>query len=247
MTGGCRPYQNRVSPWGTLTAVATRYPRETACFGNRGCLHDDNKEVVRAFASKAWLACKLEVDRTRKVQRNDNRAFNGRRRVLFSPSRYTELFFLDEATALAAGHRPCSCCRRAAFDAFMVEWARSHPSEERWSAARVDTALHTQRIDGGGQKRRHAICDVKHLPDGAMLELVREGEEESSAWLVWRGSLLRWSHQGYCERISKESPLPGGSLLTPPGTIAVLSSGAIVPRVDPSADLLSAQPPGSSV
>ena len=165
MTGGCRPYQNRVSPWGTLTAVATRYPRETACFGNRGCLHDDNKEVVRAFASKAWLACKLEVDRTRKVQRNDNRAFNGRRRVLFSPS----------------------------------------------------------------------------------LELVREGEEESSAWLVWRGSLLRWSHQGYCERISKESPLPGGSLLTPPGTIAVLSSGAIVPRVDPSADLLSAQPPGSSV
>ena len=94
--------------------MATRYPRETACFGNRGCLHDDNKEVVRAFASKAWLACKLEVDRTRKVQRNDNRAFNGRRRVLFSPSRYTELFFLDEATALAAGHRPCSCCRRAA-------------------------------------------------------------------------------------------------------------------------------------
>ncbi|EOD41744.1 hypothetical protein EMIHUDRAFT_194234 [Emiliania huxleyi CCMP1516] len=223
MTGGCRPYQNRVSPWGTA-------------------------EVVRAFASKAWLACKLEVDRTRKVQRNDNRAFNGRRRVLFSPSRYTELFFLDEATALAAGHRPCSCCRRAAFDAFMVEWARSHPSEERWSAARVDTALHTQRIDGGGHKRRHAISgDVKHLPDGAMLELVREGEEESSAWLVWRGSLLRWSHQGYCERISKELPLPGGSLLTPPGTIAVLSSGAIVPRVDPSADLLSAQPPGSSV
>ena len=83
------PLQNRVTPFGALVAVPQRYPADTACFGNRGVLHDQAKVIVKAHASKAWLACKLNIDRVRKVQRDDNRAFNGRKRVLLSPSSVT--------------------------------------------------------------------------------------------------------------------------------------------------------------
>ena len=99
------PLQNRVTPWSQLVAVPVRYERPAAMFGNRGCLHDDGRNILRESRGKMWLSCALDVERSRAVQRDDNRAFNGRKRVLMTPRRYTELFFLDEPTALAAGHR----------------------------------------------------------------------------------------------------------------------------------------------
>ena len=120
------PLQNRVTPWGDLVAVPRRYPPSTAAFGNRGVLHDATREVTRPFKVTAWLACKFHVTRERAVQRDDNRAFNGRKRVVMAPGRYTELFFLDEHTALAAGHRPCACCRREDYTRFVDAWTKAH-------------------------------------------------------------------------------------------------------------------------
>src|SRR6478736_8868570 len=106
------PLRNRVTPLGELVAD----PARGLVYGNRGCLHDDRGRIRRRYAGRRWIACRLE--------------FRGRRRAaLMQPGRYTELFFLDEATALAAGHRPCAECRRPDYDRFVARWRRLHPAE----------------------------------------------------------------------------------------------------------------------
>src|SRR5215204_4373861 len=125
------PLQNRVTPLGALIAD----PARGLLYGNRGCLHDRQGTIRRSFAVKRWIACRLE--------------FKGRKRPLLRPGRYTELFFLDEATAFAAGHRPCAECRRADFNRFREAWVRANlPGEEpaQVLVPTIDARLHGERI-----------------------------------------------------------------------------------------------------
>src|SRR5262249_50735958 len=122
------PLQNRVTPLGELVAD----PARGLVYGNRGCLHDADGRIRRPHAVRRWIACRLE--------------FRGRRRAaLLQPGRYTELFFLDEATAFAAGHRPCAECRRVDYDRFVAAWRELHPGDG--GADAIDARLHGERID----------------------------------------------------------------------------------------------------
>jgi hypothetical protein len=198
------PLQNRVTPLGELIAD----PARGLVYGNRGCLHDENGRIRRSFAVKRWIACRLE--------------FKSRRRArLFQPGRYTELFFLDEATAFAAGHRPCAECRREDYDRFVaLVGARADEIDER---------LHAERIDPGSHERRLHRRRLRDLPDGAFVL------EDGDAWLVLGDELLRWTPSGYAER----HPRPSGdaALITPPSLVEVLRTGwrGVVPFLHPSA------------
>jgi hypothetical protein len=203
------PYQNRVTPFGEIVAVSAR----GAWTGNRGCLHDGAGRLGRArWRSPAWLVCRL--------------AFQDYRRPAMAPGRWTALFFLDEATALAAGHRPCCFCRRQDFLAFAGAAAPAFGGTPPRAPA-LDARLHAERLDGHA-KRRHP-ARLGDLPDGAMVCL--PGRDD--AWLAWRGALRRWTPGGYgcAER------WPAGAAaeaLTPPATLAALANG-YVPQVDRSA------------
>ncbi|MDB5432180.1 MAG: hypothetical protein JWP35_3296 [Caulobacter sp.] len=141
------------------------------------------------------------------------------------PGVWTNLYFLDEATALAAGHRPCAYCRRADYNAFMAAWAETHPQPDKWRAATVDAVLHPERT-----ARTPAPTRLGDLPDGALVE--RDGRT-GEAWLKAEGRLLRWSQEGYRDgaRLDPdETVLP----VTPPSMLSVLSAG-YRPVLHPSA------------
>ena len=162
--------------------------------GNRGgAIHDGQCRIVRPFHNRRWIACVLE--------------FRGRRRQVMSPGRYTELFFLDEAVALAAGHRPCAECRRERFNAFKRAWKADGPI----LAPEIDAELHRARIDLQGRKITWS-ASLETLPEGCFLQL------EDSAYLLWRKNLLLWMPEGYA---SKQS-MPRGL------TVAVLTPRPIV-------------------
>jgi hypothetical protein len=131
------PLQNRVTPFGELLATECR----GTLMGNRGCLHDDQQQIRRPFAGKRWIICVLE--------------FRGRYRRVMTPRRYTELFFLDEATALAAGHRPCAECQHARYLVFREIWAEANPDlvGASFSADAMDGVLHAERLDSRRRKR----------------------------------------------------------------------------------------------
>src|SRR3954452_4626004 len=162
-----RPLQNRVTPLGEIVAD----PARGLVYGNRGCLHDAGGRIVRHHAGRRWIACRL--------------AFRSRRRELLRPGRYTELFFLDEATALAAGHRPCAACRHADYDALLALWRELHPADA--GADAIDARLHAERLDGGGRARRLHEADVGDLPDGAFVLC------DGAPWLVLGAGLGRWA------------------------------------------------------
>jgi hypothetical protein len=196
------PLQNRVSPTGEIF----RTPARGAFMGNRGgAIHDGQREIVRAYASRRWIACVLE--------------FRGRHRVVMSPGRYTELFFLDEAVALAAGHRPCAECRRERFNAFKKAWIRAGnaPKGTFLYAEEIDLALHRARID---QARRKVTfrAPLKSLPDGCFVQLA------DGPYLVWGDTLRRWSSEGYSQpraRVDGETV----TVLTPAPIVACLGHG----------------------
>jgi hypothetical protein len=193
------PLTNRVTPWGEIVALAGR----GTMMGNRGVLHDAQRSIVRDSQVRRWIACRLE--------------FRERQRVVMTPGRYTELFFLDEATALAAGHRPCAECRRADFDAFRAAWQAARQLDAPPSAAAMDAVLHTDRRAGPHRKRTFR-ADIRDLPDGAFVEL--DGE----AFLVMGDRLLAWSAEGY--RQPRVRPPSGGvTVLTPAASVAVLRAG----------------------
>ena len=204
------PLQNRVTPLGDLTAT----PERGLIYGNRGCLHDEHREIRRRYATKRWIACRLQ--------------FRGRRRVqLMAPGRYTELFFLDEATALAAGHRPCAECRRPDYNRLKEVWSLIHPGQI--GADGIDDRLHRERLDTRTSERRFHEAWYENLPDGAFVE--HHGE----AHLVLGRQLLRWSHGGYVAR--QRRPMSGpATVITPPSQLAVLQAGwtSLVPLVHPS-------------
>ncbi len=193
------PLQNRVDPFGQLVAVDAR----GGWMGNRGLLHDAGQRIRRPFRLKAWLICVLE--------------FKDRRRTVMSPGLYTELFFLDEATALAAGHRPCAECRRADYLRFKAA-AEAGRGAVFPRAADMDAVLHADRIDPAGGKRTWR-APVADLPDGVFI--VSDGEP----WLKRAGRLHRWAASGYTD----SRPLQTGEaeVLTPRLTVEALSAGYV--------------------
>jgi hypothetical protein len=200
---------NRVDPFGELFATSAR----GLFMGNRGGrFHRDDRTLGRRrFVSRQWICCRLD--------------FRGRHRTVWGDG-YTELFFLDEVTALAAGHRPCFECRRKDAEAFAAAWERAQKLGVRPRAATMDAVLHAERLDGRGKRRHRRRID--DLPDGAMVVL---GE---GAFALRGDAMLRWSPGGYAAR----QPRPRGievDVLTPPSILAVLAAG-FAPRWHPSAD-----------
>jgi hypothetical protein len=208
------PRTNRVTPFGEIHAT----PERGTMMGNRGILHNAAGEVVRPWQVRRWLLCVLE--------------FMGRRRTVMAPNRYTELFFLDEATGLAAGHRPCFECRRRSFLALRDAWTAGNGpiiGAEPVRAATIDARLHDERV-GPGRSKRTFTANIDDLPDGAFISF--DGPD-GGACLVWGADLLEWSPRGYTGR----RPRPGGasvSVLTPRSTVAAIWAG-YVPEVHPSA------------
>ncbi len=162
------PLQNRVTPLGELVAD----PARGLVYGNRGCLHDDAGRIRRRFNGKRWIACRLE--------------FRGwQRGPLLQPGRFTELFFLDEATAFAAGHRPCALCRREDYVRFGEIWRELHPDQS--GADAIDAQLHSERLEPDARTRRRHTAAFADLPDGAFVL------EDDAPWLVYGTILLRWT------------------------------------------------------
>ena len=191
--------QNRVDPLGRLI----RTPARGAWMGNRGLLHNEQREIVRPFRLKAWLICVLE--------------FKGRKRTVMTPNRYTELFFLDEATAFAAGHRPCFECRREAAQHFRQCWVRGNPDHaftENTSIDAIDAVIHKERMGAPYTAR------IGELADGVFV--LYSGEP----YLVARGSLYSWSPFGYGEVVTlpADTALP---VLTPRSTVNAFRQGYI--------------------
>ena len=203
------PLQNRVDPFGELNAVAAR----GTLFGNRGGrFHTDARTLTRRrWASRQWICCVLD--------------FKGRQRNVWGRY-YTELFFLDEPTALAAGHRPCFECRRNDAEAFAEAWRTARRLNTRPYADEMDDVLHRERLDGRRKRTHRRSIDA--LPDGAFI--VRDG----APFAVKGDALLRWTPEGYAGRTSR--PRSGmADVLTPPAILAVLATG-YQPRWHPSAE-----------
>ena len=192
------PLQNRVTPFGELIAT----PARGTLMGNRGCLHDAERRIRRPFQVKRWIICVLE--------------FKGRHRRVMTPGQYTELFFLDEATALAAGHRPCAECQRARYDLFRTRWVgrgRALPGADE-----MDAVLHAERI--GDQRAKRTYTErLSRLPSGAMV-----ADPDGKAYLVQETALLHWTPAGYGARLhpSAETRL---RVLTPRSIVRALARG----------------------
>jgi hypothetical protein len=194
VSGGLRPLQNRVDPFGGFHAVTAR----GAMLGNRGgrLYRDDRTLTARRWTSKRWIVCRCE--------------FKGRRREVWGPG-YTHLFFLDEPTALAAGHRPCFECRREAAKAFLAAFPGAPAGVDA-----MDEILHRERLDGKAKRLwRSRLAD---LPDGAMI--VRDG----LAHAIRSGTLVPWSFDGYGAPVTVGTAVEV-DVLTPPSTVAAISAG----------------------
>lgn len=193
------PLQNRVTPFGEIVATSAR----GTLTGNRGIIHDVSTKTLlkRRWTTKAWIACVCE--------------FRGRRREVMAQHGWTELFFLDEATALAAGHRPCFYCRREDAVRFRDAWAHGNGMTDARTPD-IDAVLHAERLDGK-VKRLHALpMPIDELPDATMIAC---GDD---AFLVAGGEVLRWSFDGYC---AAETPSGAVRLLTPPSIVRALQQG----------------------
>lgn len=193
------PLQNRVDPFGELFAAAAR----GSLMGNRGGrIHTDEQKLTRRrWASKQWIACVPK--------------FRGRQRDVWGRY-YTELFFLDEVTALSAGHRPCFECRRKDAETFANCWRKARGLHVRPRAAEMDKILQGERLDGREKRSHRAELDT--LPDGAMIAI--DGE----AFAVRGYSLLQWTPEGYVARRHRARGVTV-DLLTPPSIVAVLQAG----------------------
>ena len=206
------PRQNRVTPFSSLIVT----PARGTLTGNRGCLHDDHGQICRAFQGRRWIICLLE--------------FKGRKRPLMQPGCYTELFFLDEATALAAGHRPCAECQRERFTLFRELWARANPAladNTRPAATTIDAVLHSERMTAVSTR---ALCySGEDLPAGTFIT-----DDNYSAYLVTDRQLRRWTPFGY-EAAQPVIDFPA-RLLTPPSIVRMLAAGYPV-LIHPSAQI----------
>jgi hypothetical protein len=197
--GSGRP--NRVAPDGSTHAVAER----GGFWGNRGALLDARGEPARHHRGRLWIVCVLE--------------FHGRHRTQWQPGRLTELYFLDEPTALAAGHRPCGECRYADYQRFKAAWALAHPDDPP-GAREIDRRLHADRLDADGHHRTHR-APLSGLPDGTLIA-------HDDAWWLVEGpepALLPWSFAGYGDPRPRSSFPAVVTVLTPRSTVATLHAG----------------------
>ena len=199
---------NRVAPDGSVHAVADR----GLFWGNRGRLLDARGELARRWQGRNWLVCVLE--------------FKGRRRTQWRPDRLTELYFLDEATAFAAGHRPCGECRYRDYQRFKAAWARADPSAGS-SAGEIDRRLHADRLGPSGPLTH--VAPLASLPDGTIVE------HDDAFWLVLGDSLRRWSFSGYAAPRRRDDFPAAITVRTPRATVATLRAG-YEPVIHPSAD-----------
>ncbi|MET0970590.1 MAG: hypothetical protein ABWY18_15430 [Tardiphaga sp.] len=193
------PLQNRVTPFGDIVATSAR----GMFTGNRGIIHDPATKTLlnRRWSSPAWITCTCN--------------FRGRRRDVMATRSWTELFFLDEATSFAAGHRPCFFCRRDDANRFRAAWEAGN-GIAGVKASEIDAALHRERMDGRAKRLHPLPCAIKELPDGAMVAA------NSESYLVSHGKLLRWSFSGY---LALGGVPNDPMLLTPPSTIHALRAG----------------------
>jgi hypothetical protein len=205
--------QNRVTPLGEIIAT----PERGTFMGNRGILHDAEGRIRRAWQVTRWLVCLLQ--------------FRGRRRTVMMPNRYMELFFLDEANALAAGHRPCAECRHARFLAFCSAWKGPylrHGRCQRPTAEEIDSRLHAERV--GANRSKGSFTALDRLPDGVFVTVETWGQQ---AYLVWGDYLLEWSPGGYRQRRPRQK-VKKVRVLTPPSTVEAIRAG-YTPEVHASA------------
>ena len=204
------PRQNRVTPFGDIVAS----PARGTLMGNRGCLHDAfgrrTGRIVRPWRTTNWIYCRL--------------SFKGRHREVMTPGRYTELFFLDEATALAAGHRPCFECQRERYREFMDCWAEGNKGllqGKKLSAAVVDEVLHRERVGPDGEKVKWK-ARVGELPVGVMVEV-----GEGKAGVVVEGGFSEWTSKGYSALMSAARDLKV-EVLTPSSAVNAIKAGFVL-------------------
>jgi hypothetical protein len=202
------PLQNRVTPSGDIVAD----PHRGLFTGNRGIIHDPASKTLlrKRWSSPAWLTCVCE--------------FRGRRRQVMGGRSWTELFFLDEATAFAAGHRPCFYCRRDDANRFRAAWQQGN-GVASVLAPEIDAVLHRERLDRGSKRLHPLPMRWEELPDGAMLQ---SGAE---SYLIAEGRALQWSFAGYRKA---ETAIKDATLLTPPSTLRAFAAG-YRPLLHPSA------------
>ena len=199
---------NRVAPDGSLHAVASR----GLLWGNRGPLLDRDGRLARHSRGRGWVCCVLE--------------FHGRHREQWRPGRLTELYFLDEATALAAGHRPCGECRHRDYERFRAAWAEVFPQDR--GATAIDRRLHAARLLAPGRHRTYE-APLAELPDGTFVE------HDARFWLVRGAQVLEWSFDGYASARPLAEVPAVVRVRTPGPTVEVLRAG-FVPGYHPSAD-----------
>jgi len=194
-------HQNRVTPFGEIIATRAR----GTMMGNRGILHDEKKTLGRKrWAHNNWVNCVL--------------SFHGRRRAIMTPGRYTELFFLDEAVALAAGHRPCGECRRERYRAYMDLWAATCADLGPATPKDVDRALHRARVDPKTKIQRHYEAALDSMPDGVFIAL------GDTAYLIHGGELFPYSPDGYGAPIARPASARV-SVLTPEPSVRIVAAG----------------------
>jgi hypothetical protein len=196
--------QNRVDPLGRIIATSAR----GSWMGNRGVIHSEHKQIIRPFKHKAWIICKLE--------------FKARKRIVMTPNRWTELFFLDEATALAAGHRPCFECRKDDAKRFKLCWIKGNPSYHftlSTSINYIDEIIHGERIDKENKKVLHQRR-LSDIPDGTFILM------NDDPCLLSQGQLHRWTPFGYDD--AKVVPgNPDLTILTPNSIVNAIREGYV--------------------
>jgi hypothetical protein len=195
-------HQNRVDPYGNIIET----PARGGWMGNRGLLHNEHQQIVRPYKLKAWITCVLQ--------------FKGRKRTVMSPNLYTELFFLDEATAFAAGHRPCFECRRQEAVKFKSLWLKGNPGygfNEKTLIQLIDDVLHRERINHDGSKVKYED-KLNSLPDGCFIEY------EGKPYLLSKGSIFQWSPFGYAGRAALPE-IEKITVLTPKSIVNAFRSG----------------------
>ena len=199
------PLQNRVDPYGQLIRTSAR----GAWMGNRGMIHNEHRQIIRPFRLKAWITCLLE--------------FKDRHREVMTPNLYTELFFLDEATAFSAGHRPCAECRRTDFNRFKAAWVRGNPLymyDMRTPIGDIDEILHRERMNPNGSKSTYRER-LEDLPEGSFIEY------NGKPYMIGHSNrVIGWTPFGYRDPI-KIPHMEEVDVLTPKSIVRCFRSGYI--------------------
>ena len=196
------PLQNRVLPTGEIVSD----PARGLLMGNRGCIHRPDRTLGPArWRTKMWISCVL--------------VWRDVRRDVMPPGRWTALFFLDEATAMAAGHRPCGYCRREDYLAYAGAWQQAAGLAQRLRAGEMDTVLHAERVDSRTRRQRTRPARAGGLPDGVMVR------HDGVIGLLTEGRVLPWSIEGYRADPILVDPGTSVELLTPPSSVAAMTAG----------------------